>query len=388
MDHDAPEAALRFVAEDELDGYTEGADRLVRALRREGVGVEYRALYRYTDTPWSLRPHSRDLTPGARAPRSAPTMVRMVPPRLPQIVEAIGEGRIIWQTVWETEQLPPHWVPLLNNVELVVVPTEWNRDAFASSGVTTEIAVVPHVVCDVQPGDRGAPLDLPDDVVVFYTIGAWNERKQPGLDLRAFLDAFTADDPVALVIKTGPFATGTTDSEWASRSPVPGTTALEVARIIRAYPRPPLVRLEVGSWTRERIAGLHTRGDCFISLSHGEGWHVGAFDAAAYGNPVVMTGWGGQLEYLHAESSFLVEHDMEPIRYFHPLTDPADQHWAAPHVDHAVEQLRAVANDVDAARRRAEPQRVRVLHDYAAPRVTHLLGAAVPEVAAALRVDT
>ena len=51
---------------------------------------------------------------------------------------------------------------------------------------------------------------------------------------------------------------------------------LEVARIIREYPHAPIVRLEVDDWAPERVAGLHSRGDCYVSLAHGEQWGLGA----------------------------------------------------------------------------------------------------------------
>jgi len=383
VEREPSSAALRFVAEDELVGYAEGADRLVRALRGWGLHVEYRGLLFGDDTnPCALRRHSRDPLPAERAAPGAPTIVRMVPPRLPQVREAIGDGPLIWQTVWETDRLPRHWVPLLDDVDRVIVPTEWNRAVFETSGVTTPVVVVPHVACDPVPGDGGLPLDLPADLVAFYTISRWCPRKQPGADLRAFLDAFTIDDPVALVIKTGPFTSGPVPGDWARGSPLIGTTMLEVARIMRSYPRPPLVRVEVADWAQERVAGLHTRGDCFVSLSHGEGWHIGAFDAAAYGNPVVMTGWGGQLAYLDPDASFLVDYELEPVRHVDTLTYSPDQQWATPRLDHAAELLREVAADLAAARERAAPQRASVLRDYAGRRVVAALGEAVPELAA------
>ena len=385
MEREPSGVALRFVADDELVGYAEGADRLVRAMRGCGVRVEYRRLLYGNETePCALGRHSRDPLPAERAALGSPTIVRMFPPRLPQIREAIGDGPLIWQTVWETDRLPRHWVPLLNDVDRVIVPTEWNRAVFETSGVTTPVVAVPHVVCDPVPGDGGLPLDLPADLVVFYTISRWCPRKQPGADLRAFLEAFTMDDPVAFVIKTAPFTRFPECGDWAPHSPLMGTTMLEVAHIIRSYPRPPLVRVEVADWTADRIAGLHTRGDCFVSLSRGEGWHIGAFDAAAYGNPVVMTGWGGQLAYLDPDASFLVDYELEPVRHVDTSTYSHDQHWATPRLDHAVALLREVAADIGAARDRAAPQRARVLHDYAGPRVVAALGEAVPELATAV----
>jgi hypothetical protein len=380
---------MRLIAEDELVGYTEVADRLVRALRGRGVRVEYRGLLLGSETtPCALRRHSRDPLPDERAAPGAPTIVRMVPPRLRQVREAIvGDlvgGPMICQTMWETDRLPQHWAPMLNDVDRVIVPTEWNRTVFETSGVTTPVAVVPCVACDPVPGDGGSPLGLPTDLVVFYTISRWCLRKQPAADLRAFLEAFTIDDPVAFVIKTVPFSDHPVSEDWAGHSPLMGTTMLEVARIMRSYPRPPPVLVEVTNWTEERIAGLHARGDCFVSLSHGEGWHVGAFDAAAYGNPVVITGWGGQLAYLDPDASFLVDYELEPVRHVDAVSYSPDQYWAAPRVDHAAALLREVAADIGSARERAAPQRARVLNDYAGPRVVAAFGEAVPELAAAI----
>ena len=93
-----------------------------------------------------------------------------------------------------------------------------------------------------------------------------------------------------------------------------------------------------------------------------------------------MTGWGGQLAYLDPDASFLVDHELEPVRHVDTLTYSPDQYWATPRLAHAVELSREVASDLRAARTRAAPQRARVLHDYAGPRVVAALREAVPEL--------
>jgi len=100
--------------------------------------------------------------------------------------------------------MPQHWPDLLNATDLVMVPTEWNREVFVGSGVRTPVAVVPHVATAPVPGDRGTSMGLRDDDFIFYTIGRWDERKAVFLTLEAYLRAFTADDPVVLVVKTNP----------------------------------------------------------------------------------------------------------------------------------------------------------------------------------------
>ena len=379
-------AALRYIAQDAPTGYGESADRLVRALREAGVRVEYR---RYVgevrgEVP-DIRQHRRDPRSDEWAMPGAPTVAHLVPEHYEHVRRLLGEhggggGPLIAHTVWETDRMPDHWPALLNAVDRIVVPTEWNRGVFTEGGVTAPITVLPHIACDPTLGDGGVPLGLPDDVVVFYTISRWDQRKQPAAVIRAFAEAFTAADPVALVVKTTPTTQFPIPGEWGGASGILGTTMLEVARILRDYPSPPVVRGEIEEWAPARIAGLHTRCDCFVSLTHAEGWDLGAFDAATYGNPVIATGWGGPLSYLDADASFLVDVDLVPVEHFERHSYSPKQHWAEPRLDHAVELLREVAADLGAARRRALLQRDRLRADYAPARVVEILREGVPEL--------
>jgi glycosyltransferase involved in cell wall biosynthesis len=170
------------------------------------------------------------------------------------------------------------------------------------------------------------------------------------------------------VVKTGP-RTEMPPGEWGAANPLAWTTAWQVAALVREYRNPPRVQVEAATWPEHRIAGLHTRGDCYLSLSRGEGWGLGAFDATAYGNPVIATEWGGFLEYLDAESAYLVDCTLVPVEHHEAASYSPDQRWAAPDLEHAVALLREVASDPGRARARAAPARDRVLSDYAPARV-------------------
>jgi len=360
---------LRYVAEDAPTGYGDAADRLVRAVRGSGTRVEYRGWSntRSGAAP-ALVPFSRDPLPHEAAPLGAPTVAHLVPEYYPLVRSVLDGGPFVAHTVWESDRLPQHWPDLLNATDLVVVPTAWNRDLFVASGVRTPVAVVPHVATTPDPGDGGAGLGLDPDDFVFYTIGRWDERKAVFLAIEAYLRAFTADDPVVLVVKTGP-RLEMPPGEWGAGNPLSFTTLWQVASLVRQFRNPARVHLEVERWTDDRIAGLHARGDCYLTLARGEGWGIGAFDASAYGNPVVATGWGGFLEYLDDESAFLVDHTLTAVEHNAFASYSPDQEWAAPDVGHAVDVLRTVVANPDAARARATHARDRVLDRYAPARV-------------------
>ncbi len=369
-------AKLRYVAEGGSTGYSVAAGRLVAAVRDAGVAVEMVALAppeRGRVAEWV--PHNRDDRAGvASAPADAPTIMHLVPEHLIRVKPAFA-GPLIVHTVWETDRLPARWPPVLAYSDGVIVPTAWNRDVFRASGVAVPIEVVPHVACtpdlEADPGE----LDLDDGLIVFYTIARWDERKTPSLAVRAFCEAFTVDDPVVLVIKTGNVAELPMPPGWRG-TPVQLTTAWQVAKLVREYPRAPRIKLWVDDWDDRRIAALHARGDCFLSLCRGEGWGIGSFDACAYGNPVIATGWSGHLAYLEG-SPWLVEYDLVPVISSAPASYASDQRWAQPRLEHAVELMRHFAADPLAARAGAAALRERVEREFGAPVVAERFLAAL-----------
>jgi glycosyltransferase involved in cell wall biosynthesis len=101
------------------------------------------------------------------------------------------------------------------------------------------------------------------------------------------------------------------------------------------------------------VDALHTQGDCFVSLSRGEGWGLGAFDAGTNGNPVIVTGWGGTVEFLPAGYPYVVHYDLvpttdeEPDAWWEPH---AGERWAKARTDHAATLMRHVFDHRDEAR--------------------------------------
>ncbi|WP_436794247.1 hypothetical protein [Actinospongicola halichondriae] len=366
MAADEPLARLRYVAEDAPTGYGDAADRLVNALRGAGTRVEYRG---WSNTRGgaapALVPFSRDTVPTEVAPVGRPTVVHLVPEYYPLVREVVdGMGPFVAHTVWETDRIPAHWPDLINLADRVVVPTAWNRDVFAEGGVTIPIDVVPHVACDPVPGDGGASLGIDDDEFVVYSIGRWDQRKAMFHTVRAFLEAFDGDDPVVLVVKSGPRIEMPPVDEWGTTNPMAWTTGWQIAHIVSQYVNPAHVRLEVGTWTDAQIAGLHTRGDCYLSLPRGEGWGIGAFDAAAYGNPVVASGWGGLADFLDPEVSSLVRGALVPVEHHAFASYSPDQRWLEPDIHHAAELLRGVYGDHARAVSRAREFSAQVLQKF------------------------
>ena len=252
--------------------------------------------------------------------------------------------------MWETDSLPRHWVALLDLADLLVVPCSFNAEVIAASRVRTPVAVVPHAAPQQLPdGISTDHLSIPQDTFVFYTIAMWTERKAVYKTVEAFLRAFTARDGVTLVIKTSQrdYTRELSQRRGLARE---GTTAHSLARLLAGHEDPPSVKLITRDLTDTELAALHVRGDCYVSLCHSEGWGLGAFDAAAYGKPVVTTRYGGHLDYL-AGSPYLVDYELvRVVDRAGVMSYSRDQRWAEPDVEHGAALLREVVAERERAR--------------------------------------
>ena len=268
------------------------------------------------------------------------------------------KARLFTLVTWEGDHLPKDWAPALNRYDGVFVPCEFNHKTFLEGGVTTKVDVVPHIARAVQPVHEGLSFgDISEEDFVFYTIGAWITRKAMEETVRAYLDTFSGGEKVALIVKTETIDRidfhNMSDSERKRAPAHLGTTAWTLANIIAKYQNPAKVHLIVEQLPLREIDHLHTRGDCFLSLTRSEGWGLGAFDAANFGNPVIITGWGGQLDYLGADYPYLVDYELEPTSLGPDDggTLPAmETKWARADQAHASQLMRSVFEDRKAAR--------------------------------------
>jgi glycosyltransferase involved in cell wall biosynthesis len=247
------------------------------------------------------------------------------------------------------------------------VPCRWNLEVFRRSGVTVPIHVVPHLSqFDDMPaatdGDRlalqarfGSIVDWRDRFI-FYTIGFWSNRKAPYLALEAYWKAFNSGDRVLMIIKTSAQDITRWRRHWRHgfrrRHPSPN---MAIAELASTFSRPaPVALIADESLTDPEMLALHETGGCFVSLARAEGWSLGAFEAARMGKPVVMTGYGGQLDFLDPNLARLVDYTMVPVHEptWSASYKPTDR-WANPSVDQAARRMREVFEDQRSAHERA-----------------------------------
>lgn len=140
-----------------------------------------------------------------------------------------------------------------------------------------------------------------EDVPRFYHIGKWEPRKAQDKLLRAFLLG-TEPGRAKLRIKTSVIPQRIKDYPQPAEL-VPLLLA-EPAIARRGWTREAFdqcVTFYLGAQPNSMITALHRWGDCYLSLSRGEGWDMPAYDAVLAGNRLVYTPSGGPQDFAAPE---------------------------------------------------------------------------------------
>jgi len=354
---------IKYVSMHGPGGYAVAAKRYMLALAKAGIKVSWTPMVAARSGPLGYAPSFESSSPDPELSQYCnakfeydTVVVHMVPEYYPLWRGLEPDKKIIGCTVWETDLIPKHWKDLLNICDSLIVPCNWNREVFIKDGVTTPIAVIPHVALPTRKKDVQFWPNIGENEFVFYTINTWTIRKSIWLTIEAFLKAFTARDPVCLVIKSTIEDYTVPARRWRKLFGLTERPLVKkrLQKILAGYENPAKIIYIDEVLSDHQIDKLHQRGNCYVSLCRSEGWGIGAFDACAYGSPVIITGFGGQVEYLPDEYANLVRYKLvnvvDPIA---PDSYREDSFWAEPDIPHAIEILRSTFENQKDAKEKA-----------------------------------
>lgn len=261
---------------------------------------------------------------------------------LPKLTRDLGEGffkhrynAALWW--WELPEFPEDWSESFKLLDEVWVATDFIYNVVAPvSPIPVHKIKLPVVVAPFEPRSR-AELGMPDDFVFLFVhdYHSTMARKNPLGLVEAFRSAFPEGSGASLVIK----------SINGDRMPQSHEAVMAAAR---------------GRSDIHLIDGFVDSGmknamidscDCYVSLHRSEGFGQTIAEAMWLGRPAIATGFGGNLDFMDAENSYLVRHDWARVGDdAHPY--PPDGEWAEPDLQHAAELMREVfENPAEAAAR-------------------------------------
>ncbi|MCH8268975.1 MAG: glycosyltransferase [Acidobacteria bacterium] len=266
----------------------------------------------------------------------------------------------VGRTMFETDRIPDGWAERCQAMDEIWVPSEFNRQTFAASGVDEHRLRVMPAGVDTKAFRPGLePLSLPRTRGFnFLSIFEWTQRKGPEVLLRAYLTEFKPDEDVALVLKS--FARPNPDADLLPR------LAYFVEREIGlTLDKAPPIILLTGFLSNADMPRLYSSADAFVLPSRGEGYGRPYMEALACERSVIATRWSGQMDFLHDENSYLI--DLEGVVPTPPDVDVelyAGQRWAEPSVEHLRQLMRQVFSHREEAQRRAERGRAEMVEHW------------------------
>ena len=254
--------------------------------------------------------------------------------QLPVFASQVGPGFFagrytIGQWAWELDFFPEQFHGALDLVDEVWAVSEFTRDAIAS--VTSKpVFAVPHpiVAPPVPPSIDRAALALPEDRTLFlfcFDLLSVLERKNPLGLVDAYTRAFEAEDGAALVLKV-----------INGDQRVPDLERLRLA----VADRPDILLIE-GYLDADQLAALVNVADCYVSLHRSEGFGLTMAEAMALGKPVIATAYSGNLDFMSADTAYLVGWSEATVPAgCSPY--PQGAMWADPDLDEAARLMRYV----------------------------------------------
>lgn len=239
----------------------------------------------------------------------------------------------------ETTICSPEWLQGMNNMNLVIVPSNFSKEVFVNTTYEMRdertnqktgdlVCKVPIEVIfegadlsiyyeteNILPSIRHELSNIKEDFA-FLFVGHWlkgnigHDRKDVGMLTKVFLETFKREkNPPALILKTSGATFSIMDRE----------ETLNKLRQIKQSVQPdvsmPNIYLLHGELSAEEMNSLynHKKVKAHISFTKGEGFGRPLLEASLSGKPVIASNWSGHVDFLNMNSSILLGGELKNV---------------------------------------------------------------------------
>lgn len=216
----------------------------------------------------------------------------MYPPRVADMTACVNA---LHNFAWEETGFPDAYAADINDtLAFVTVTSRHVKRVLINAGVSVPIAVVGNGIdhCRALPAEHS--LKLGEGRYTFLHVSSCFPRKGVDVLLESYGRAFTASDPVQLVIKT--FANPHNDVE------------AQLAGHRASNPDYPHVRLIWDDISDAQLKGLYEQADTLVAPSRAEGFGLPIAEALLSGLHVIATAWGGQMDFCDPDMVDLIDY--------------------------------------------------------------------------------
>ena len=208
-------------------------------------------------------------------------------------------------------------IDYINSYDIIITPSEIGKNIMAENGVIKPIITIPNYYNqDVIPNS----FYRKSNKFTFYSESTGIIRKNIANLLKHFLDTFTINDDVKLVIKTS------------------SDRVNELNSILSEYKYRPEVVIISKHLSDEDLESIMSNIDCYICLSYMEGFCIPIINALKWGKKVIAldTEISGYGDFLNSDNAYLVDCKRIPINkeFESLLIWGEDSEWEEPDYEH------------------------------------------------------
>jgi hypothetical protein len=250
--------------------------------------------------------------------------------------EAKGHYNIGVTAGVETTICPKNFIDGGNNMDLILVPSEFTKRVLATTTYqhknqqTGEIVGETQLTTQVEVLFEGVDIDvfLPKekptkDILAnvkedfnFLVVGHWlkgdlgQDRKDIGMVIKTFATVFQylpKEKRPGLIVKTSHAGFSVIDRE---------ATREKIERVVQSFgDKCPSIYLVHGDLEEADMAHLyhHPKVKAMVSFAKGEGYGRPLAEFTLTGKPILVSGWSGQIDFLPAQHSVLLEGELTPV---------------------------------------------------------------------------
>jgi len=215
----------------------------------------------------------------------------------------------------ETDRCSEPWVNAINQMDKIVVPTEFVKKTFLNSGnVTTDIHVVAESY-DEEMATCNKPLQVDFDTSFNFLIFGQvtgnnkdNDRKNIFYTIKWLCEEFADDKDVGIILKTN----------MGRATKIDKRIVVNIfGKIISEIRKTPFPKLHIlhGDLTNSEVAQLykHNSIKAFVLLSRGEGFCLPMLDATVSGVPVIAPKHSGYLDFMKHGKFIEVDYTLKEV---------------------------------------------------------------------------
>jgi glycosyltransferase involved in cell wall biosynthesis len=233
---------------------------------------------------------------------------------------------------WELSHWPDDWRPAMTLVDEIWAPSRFIQRAIKPS-TSQPVVYMPLCVSPVlNRSFAKADFTIPVNRFWFlYTFDSLSyiERKNPCGCIEAFRRAFpSGTEPVHLILKT--MHGRDASVHWQKlEEAIGGDTRITIID---------------ETMSRDRILGLISVSDCYVSLHRSEGFGRGPAESMYFGKPVLVTNYSGNVDFTRSDNSCPIDYQLVAVKQGqYPY--PEGQVWAEPDLDQASWYMNRLSKD-------------------------------------------